>query len=46
MIYNDVCFEPVSVRNGNTNTNIPLWKKNHNKNEKNRFSGETTIKEY
>lgn len=24
MIYNDVYFEPVSVRNGNTNTNIPL----------------------
>lgn len=27
MIYNDVYFEPVSVRNGNTNTNIPLKKK-------------------
>lgn len=27
MIYNDVYFEPVSVRNGNTNTKIPLKKK-------------------
>lgn len=26
MIYNDVYFEPVSVRNGNTNTNIPKKK--------------------
>lgn len=47
MIYNDVYFEHVSVRNGNTNIHVLTFhkKKTHNTNDK-RFSGETTIKEY
>lgn len=45
MIYNDVYFEHVSVRNGNTNILTFHKKKTHNTNDK-RFSDETTIKEY